>query len=196
MSEYPRILAFAGSSRSGSFNQVLLENAVDIARAAGAEVTSINLKDYPLPIFDQDLESANGMPQPARELKNLFVQHSSLLIACPEYNSSITPLLKNTIDWVTRPADENDPPLSAFAGKTAALLAASPGGFGGLRGMRHVREILSNIGVLVCPSQFALAKAHEAFDSSGKLQDDRSSALLTSCVERFVIVARGQLQVS
>ena len=188
-----KILAFAGSTRSGSFNQTLLDTAVNMVRDTGAQVTSIKLKDYPLPLFDQDLEAAHGLPTEAVELKELFVQHSALLIACPEYNSSITPLLKNVIDWVSRPADENDSPLSAYKGKTAALIAASPGGFGGLRGLRHVREILSNINVLVSPGLFALAKAHESFNESGAFQDERQAAMLKSCIDQFVGIASNQV---
>lgn len=188
----PKILAFAGSNRTGSFNQKLLDSAVQIARETGADVTSIKLKDYPLPLFDQDLEAEHGLPDPAVQLKELFRQHAGLLIASPEYNSSITPLLKNVIDWVSRKADDDESPLSAYQGKTAALISASPGGLGGLRGLRHVREILSNINVLVSPGQFALSNAHDAFDESGKLSDKRQSDNLQSCIQQFVSIAGNQ----
>src|SRR5437660_769473 len=138
-----KILAFAGSAKKDSYNKKLVAIAVEGARAAGAEVTLIDLKDYPLPIMDEDLEK-EGTPANATKLKELFKAHDALLIASPEYNSSITPLLKNTIDWVSRPAP-GEKPLAAYTGKVALLIAASPGGFGGLRGLVTVRSILGNI---------------------------------------------------
>ena len=171
----PRILAFAGSSRKESFNNRLVQVAAEGARAAGAEVTVVNLRDYPLPLFDQDLEQEQGTPQNATKLKQLFLDHGGLLISSPEYNSSITPLLKNTIDWVSRPAD-GEAPLAAYKGKVAAIMAASPGGLGGLRGLVHVRSILGNIGVVVLPDQIAVARAFEAFDDEGQLKDEDQRA--------------------
>jgi chromate reductase, NAD(P)H dehydrogenase (quinone) len=168
----PRILAFAGSARKASFNNQLVQIAAEGARTAGAEVTVLNLRDYPLPVFDQDLEEEHGTPENATRLKELFFNHDGLLISCPEYNSSITPLLKNTIDWVSRSA-EGEIPLQAYRGKVAALMAASPGGLGGLRGLVHVRAILSNIGVIVLPDQVAVPKAYEAFDDNGKFKDEK-----------------------
>ena len=166
----PRILAFAGCLRGESFNKKLVPIAAKGARDAGAEVTLIDLKDFPLPLFDQDLEAQQGMPEKGKKLKQLFVDHDGLLIASPEYNSSITAVLKNTIDWVSRPAP-GEPSLVAFRGKVATLMSASPGGLGGLRGLFHVRSILSCIGVIVLPDQIAVAKAHEAFNADGSLKD-------------------------
>jgi len=170
-----RVLAFAGSARQASYNKLLVQVAADAATQAGADVTRLDLKEYPLPLFDEDLEQAEGMPKNATKLKQLFLDHDGLLIACPEYNSSITPLLKNTIDWVSRPA-AGEPPLAAYVGKVATLMSASPGGLGGMRGLVHVRSILSNIGVIVLPDQVAMPNAHEAFDESGALQDARQRA--------------------
>lgn len=167
----PKILAFAGSARKESFNKKVIQIAVDGAKAAGADVTLIDLADYPLPIFDEDVES-EGTPENATKLVELFEQHDGLLISCPEYNSSITPLLKNTIDWVSRPV-EGKPRLHAYVDKKAGIMAASPGGLGGLRGMVHVRAILGNIGVLVLPDQIAVRNAHDAFDDSGKFKDEK-----------------------
>lgn len=172
MADAPKILAFAGSAREASFNKLLVRAAAEGARRAGAEVTVIDLRDYSLPILDQDLEAEQGLPKNAVKLKKLFLSHGGLLIASPEYNSSISPLLKNVIDWVSRQASSDEPRLSAYAGKTAAILAASPGGFGGLRGLRHLREILGNIGVLVLPGQQAVPNAFKAFDEDGTLADD------------------------
>ena len=149
----PRILAFGGSLRRDSYNQKLVAIAAAGARAAGAEVTLITLRDFPLPLYDQELEDAEGLPPAAKKLKQLFREHHGLLIASPEYNSSITGTLKNTLDWVSRVETESEPPLEAFAGKTAILCAASPGAWGGLRGLVHLRAILGNIGVTVLPDR-------------------------------------------
>jgi len=136
-------------------------------------VTVLNLKDYPLPLFDQDLEADQGMPENAAKVKQLMQEHDGFLISCPEYNSSITPLLKNTIDWCSRATEENEPPLSAYQGKTAALMGCSPGALGGLRGLVHVRSILGNIGVHVLPKQVAVGSAFAAFDPEGNLADPK-----------------------
>ena len=171
----PRILAFAGSTRKESFNKKLVQNAVKGARDAGAEVTLIDLKDFPLPLFDQDLEAEQGMPENGAKLKKLFIDHDGLLVASPEYNSSVTAVLKNAIDWVSRPAP-GEPPLVALKGKVAALMSASPGALGGLRGLVHLRSILGNIGVIVLPDQIAVARAHEAFQPDGSLADPKQQA--------------------
>jgi len=174
MAVTPRILAFAGSTRTDSYNKKLLRLAAAAARAAGAEVTILDLRDLPLPLFDQDLE-AQGLPPNARKLKDVMLAHQGLLLSCPEYNSSITAVLKNAIDWTSRPVP-NEPPLACFTGKVAALLSASPGALGGLRGLVHVRSILGNIGVIVLPEQVAVPKAQEAFTPEGTLKDTATQA--------------------
>ena len=171
----PRILAFASSTRRESFNKKLVAIAAQGAREAGAEVTLIDLKDFPLPLFDQDLEAEQGMPENGKKLKKLFIDHHGLLIASPEHNSSLPAVLKNAIDWVSRPAP-GEPSLVAFRGKVAALMSASPGALGGLRGLVHVRSILGNIGVIVLPDQITVAQAHEAFNPDGTLQDPKRQA--------------------
>src|SRR5271157_4556250 len=171
----PRILAFAGSLRRESFNKKLVPIAAKGARDAGAEVTLIGLEDFPLPLFDQDLEARQGMPENGKKLKQLFIDHDGFLIASPEYNSSITAVLKNAIDWVSRPAP-GEPSLVAFRGKVATLMSASPGALGGLRGLVHVRWILGNIGVIVLPEQIAVAKAHEAIKPDGSFVDPKQQA--------------------
>jgi NAD(P)H-dependent FMN reductase len=128
-----------------------------------------------MPLFNQDLEATDGPPPQASRLKEIMRAHGGLLIASPEYNSSISPLLKNTIDWVSRPAD-GEQMLAAYQGKVAGLMSASPGRLGGLRGLVHLRSILSNIGVLVIPDQVAVGEAGAAFDDSGDLVDDRRRA--------------------
>ena len=168
----PKILAFAGSSRRDSFNKKLVKIAAEGARLAGAEVTYLDFKDLPMPLFDEDLEAESGIPENVKTFKALMKAHQGLLIACPEYNSSITPLLKNAIDWASRP-EQGEPGLACFRDKVAVIMSASPGAFGGLRGLVHVRAILGNIGVLVLPNQKGIAKAHEAFDENGQLKDEQ-----------------------
>jgi NAD(P)H-dependent FMN reductase len=175
--EMPRILAFAGSIRKNSFNKKLVAIAAKSARDAGGEVTLVDLRDFPLPLFDQDLEAEQGMPENGKKLKQLFIDHDGLLIASPEYNSSITAVLKNAIDWVSRPAP-GEPSLVAFRGKVATLMSASPGALGGLRGLVHVRSILGNIGVIVLPEQIAVPKAPEAFNPDGALKDPKQQAAI------------------
>lgn len=165
-----KILGFSGSLKAGSLNTRLVANALMGANAAGAETRQILLRDYPLPVFDEDLEAREGLPDNARKLKELMKAHHGFLLACPEYNSSITAALKNMIDWVSRPAP-GERPLECFGGKVCALMAASPGALGGLRGLVTVRSILGNIGVIVMPDQVAVPQAHQAFDGDGKLKD-------------------------
>ncbi len=171
MSDQPRIVAFAGSARKDSLNLKLVQVAAEGARAAGANVTVLDMRDFPMPLFNQDLEEAEGPPENAGKLKEIMLAHEGLLIASPEYNSSITPLLKNTIDWVSR-AGEGKKALAVYEGKVAAVMSASPGRLGGLRGLVHLRSILSNIGVLVIPDQVAVGEAHTAFDEDGDLVDE------------------------
>ena len=163
----PRILAFAGSARRDSWNKILVRIAADGSSAAGAEVTLVDLADFPLPIIDQDLEAREGLPENAQRFKELMISHQAFLIACPEYNSSITPLLKNTIDWASRPSP-GESPLLCYTGKLATLISASPGPLGGLRGLVHVRAILGNIGTLVLPGTISIVKAHEAFRATAR----------------------------
>ena len=172
----PRILAFGGSLRRDSFNQKLAAIAAEGAREAGAEVTLIALRDFPLPVFDQDDEDGTVKPENARKLKALFREHHGLLIASPEYNSSVTAALKNVLDWVSRADSDDEPSLSALSGKTAAITSASPGGLGGLRGLVHLRAILSNIGITVLPEQIAVSKAYEAFAADGSLKEAKQQA--------------------
>lgn len=175
VNDAPKILAFAGSARKDSWNKKLVKIAASGARAAGAEVTLIDLHDFPMPLYDGDLESEDGVPANALKLRELMLSHQGLLLASPEYNSSISPLLKNAIDWTSRPVD-GSPGLAPYSGKVAALLSASPGGFGGLRGLVHVRAILGNIGVLVLPEQLAVGMAHEAFAADGTMTNPKQQA--------------------
>lgn len=167
-----RILAFAGSTRKDSFNRKLIRIAAQGAERAGADVTLVELADYPMPLFNQDLEVSQGMPKAARDLKQLFIEHDGLLIASPEYNSAFTPLMKNTLDWVSRRETDAEPPLPAYQGKVAAIMSASPGRLGGIRGLVFLRMLLGNLGVLVLPGQQAIPEAMQAFKEDGSLMDN------------------------
>jgi NAD(P)H-dependent FMN reductase len=182
-----QILAFAGSARQDSFNKKLVKIAAEGARAAGAEVTYLDFRDLPLPLYDEDLESAEGLPANVLQLKALMKSHQGFLISCPEYNSSITPLLKNAIDWASRPAP-NESSLECFKEKVAVLMSTSPGGLGGLRCLFHVRSILSSIGVLVLPDQKAIANAFEAFDESDNLKDESQRVAVRQLGDKLVSV--------
>jgi chromate reductase len=190
----PKLVAFAGSLRAGSFNKKLVAIAADAARAAGAEVTVVDLRELALPLFDQDIEDASGLPEGAKKLKALMRESDGFLIASPEYNSSISAALKNAIDWVSRAESDDEPTWAAYRGKAAALLAASPGALGGLRGLVTLRSILGNIGVHVLPDQVAIPVAHEAFDEAGQLKDERKAkqvAALAKSLVAFVTKMKG-----
>jgi chromate reductase, NAD(P)H dehydrogenase (quinone) len=178
------LLAFCGSARSESCNRRLLGAAIAAARAAGAKVTELELHADLLPLYDGDLEVRQGLPAAARQLKQLFAAHDGFLIASPEYNGFFSPLLKNTLDWVSRPAP--DLPAPPYAGKTAGLLAASPGALGGIRGLPHLRLLLSNLGVTVSPTQMALGRADQAFAADGRLADAAQQATLEKTVADLI----------
>jgi len=179
-----KILAFAGSTREASFNKQLVRVAAKAAEQAGAEVTVIDLKDFPMPLYDGDLESQSGLPEHAKRFKELLKSHHGFLIASPEYNSSITAVLKNAIDWASRP-EPNEPPLVAYTDKFAGLMSASPGALGGLRSLATVRSILENIGVHVIPNQIAVSRAHEAFNLDGSLKDPKQQAAVEKVAQRL-----------
>lgn len=173
MTTPPPLLVFAGSTRAQSHNRRLAQVAADLARAAGAPVTHLELADFDLPLYNADLE-ARGTPAAAIRLKELFHAHPAWVICSPEYNGSYTGLLKNTIDWVSSPV-KGDPEwgdgLKPFAGKVVGLLSASPGGLGGLRSLSHLSPLLLNLQCWLTPRQFALARAGEAFDARGQLAE-------------------------
>jgi NAD(P)H-dependent FMN reductase len=183
-----KVLAFAGSLRRDSYNKKLVAAAANGARDAGAEVTVLDLATLPMPIFDEDVEARDGVNANAMTLKALMKDHQGFLISSPEYNSSISAALKNAIDWASRPV-AGEPPLGAFAGKVAGLMGASPGALGGLRGLVHLRAILGNIQVLVIPDQFALNMAHEAFDASGAIKDEKKRQIVEGIGRKVVQVA-------
>jgi len=185
----PKILAFSGSARKNSFNQRLVKIAAQGAEQAGAEVTVVNLADFPMPIFNQDDEAERGLPEAARAFKQLLIAHDGFLIASPEYNSAFSPLLKNAIDWASRREGE-ETPLLAYRGKVAAIMAASPGALGGLRGLVFLRLLLSNIGVTVLPEQQAIVQADKALHPDGYLNDPQAQAAVVTIGGRLTEVLR------
>jgi chromate reductase, NAD(P)H dehydrogenase (quinone) len=175
-----RILAFSGSARRESLNKKLLAVAIEATRAAGAEVTLHDFKEFPIPMYDGDLEDAEGIPANAQKLIELITQHAGLLIASPEYNSQNAPLLKNAIDWCTR-TDEN--PL---IGKVAGIVSASPGMFGGIRSQTLLRQLLIHLGCHVVPVTCVLPHADKAFDENGALKDERSRKSVQAVATQLV----------
>jgi NAD(P)H-dependent FMN reductase len=181
------ILVFAGSARSGSLNKKLARVAAAAVRAAGSEATLIDLADFPMPLYDGDLEAREGVPANARRLKDLFIAHRGFFIVSPENNASVSALLKNTLDWISR-QDGSESGLAPYQGKVAALAGASPGALGGLRGLTHLRAILQTLNVLVLSEQFALGRAHEAFNEDGSLKDGKQQAALAAMAKKVTDV--------
>ena len=176
MTYRPKILAFAGSLRKDSFNKKLVKIAIKGAQEAGADVTYIDLNDYPLPVYNQEIEDTQGLPENALKLKELMWKNDGFLISCPEYNSSMPAAFKNAIDWASRMAKPDEVYLSCFIDKVVTLMSASPGELGGLRSLVHVRAMLNNIYSLVLPRQKCIPKADKAFDFEGNLVDPKQQS--------------------
>lgn len=180
-----KVVAFSGSTREGSVNQKLVTEAADIARNMNAKTTVINLKDFPTPFYEGDLEAKQGMPENAKKLRQLMIQSDVILIASPEYNGSLSGLLKNTIDWASR-SEKGTPSREAFAGKKFVIMSASPGSGGGARGLEHLRKILENVGGTVIPEQIVIADAYSAFDEQGHLKNPKSKQELQQAIEKAI----------
>jgi NAD(P)H-dependent FMN reductase len=169
----PRILIFAGSVRSGAYSGKTADAGQKALALQGAEVTRISLGDYPLPIFDQDSEKQDGIPDNAMKLARLIDRHDGLLVATPEYNGSLPPLLKNAIDWVSRVRHDGNQVLRPFAGKVAALCSSSEGQFAGVRAINHLRAVLVRCRVDVIVPECSVPRGADAFDDRGDLRDER-----------------------
>ena len=181
------LLFFAGSAREDSFNKKIARLAASVAKANGIPATFADLADYPMPIYDGDAEAEHGPPDNARKLKALMQAHSGIFIASPEYNAGVSPLLKNSLDWVSRVRDEDEQPLQVYKTRVFMLAAASPGGLGGVRGLMMLRQVLANgMGALVLPDQMIVARAHEAFDDKGRLRNEKQLEQLKSLVWELV----------
>ncbi|MEM7024554.1 MAG: NAD(P)H-dependent oxidoreductase [Pseudomonadota bacterium] len=189
MTTAPKILAFAGSTREGSLNKRLIKVAAAAARADGAEVTLIDLRDYPMHHYDGDVESNEGLPDSAVALKELFRSHDGILISAPEYNGGMSGMLKNTIDWMSRKGGD-DTPAPVFSGKIAGLMSASPGRLGGLRGLGQLRHILTSLGMLVIPQQRSVGGANSAFENEERLKDPDQQAAIEAIAKRVADLVR------
>lgn len=176
------VLAFAGSTREDSVNKKLVLEAADMARQMGAKVKVIDLKDYPIPFYDADLEVNEGMPAEAKQLRKLMVQSDVIFIASPEYNGSISAVLKNVIDWASR-AEQGGGSREAFKGKKFVIMSASPSPKGGVTGLNHLRFILGHIGGTVMPQQVSVPEANSAFDEQGHLKDKQLRMQLQQAVQ-------------
>lgn len=187
-----KVLVFAGSARRDSLNKKLARTAAGHVREAGGEATFVDLDDYPMPLYHGDLEAAEGLPPNARKLREMFLAHDALLIASPENNSSVTALLKNTIDWLSRSIGDGKGEKSGLApyrGKLAGIMSASPGPFAGVRGLPHLRQILSSLGVTVLGAQVSIPRADEAFTAGGELADAHNDALVAKLARAVVETA-------
>src|ERR1700737_4691562 len=185
----PKVLVFAGSIRAGSFNARLAALAAKELMRAEADVSLISLSDYLLPLYDGDLEARSGPPESALKLKRAFCAHRGIFITSPEYNASLTPLLKNAIDWITRVREGKEPPLAAFKDRVFALGAASNGTYGGMRSLLALRPELA-CGALVLPEQIAVRGASQAFDDMDELKDATAAELLKRVIGRLIDMAR------
>ena len=185
----PKILVVPGSLRTGSHNARLAALAAKELVLADADVTAISLADYPLPLFDADL-AGSALPDNAVKLRRVLEAHQGIFIASPEYSASVTPLLKNTIDWISRVRERGEPTYAAFRGRVFALGAATPGGGGGIRSLMALRQILElGCGALVIPEQVTVSRADQAFDDMDDLKDDNLAAALRAAVRRLIDVA-------
>ena len=192
-----RFLTFAGSTRAGSLNAKLAAAVTKALALEDQDVTQISLADYQLPLFDEDYEKAEGVPKAAVVLARLITSAHGVFISSPEYNSSITPLLKNTLDWVSRVLDADGKHLPVFRNKAVALGSAAPGHFGGIRALGHVRQIMEiGMGGLVIPQQVIVPNAGSAFDDQGALKDQRAHTMLMAMVARLIREAENASRVS
>jgi NAD(P)H-dependent FMN reductase len=186
-----RLLFFAGSTREASFNRKLAALAHHLAEANGIEAVLVDLKDYPMPIYNGDLEAKDGPPERARAFKTLLWEYEGVFIASPEYNASVTPLLKNTLDWVTRVRAKGESGLEVFKSRVFAISGASPGYYGAMRSLLSLRQILEvGMGATVIPQQIALPRAGDAFEADGSLKDNAQQTLCKSVVEALAVAAR------
>ena len=183
-----RVLVIPGATRTESFSKKLGRAAANIVKEAGASPTFVDLRDHPMPLYDGDLEAAEGLPAEAVRLRELLKQHEAVLFATAEYNASLPAVLKNTIDWLSRPYAA-EPGVSVWKGKVAGLVSSSPGALGGMRALVHLRQVLMNLGLLIVTEQFALGNAAAAFGPDGGLLDSKAKASVLTVVRSVVHVA-------
>ena len=185
-----KLLFMAGSAREASLNKRLARLGVYVAQANGIAATFADLGDYPMPIYDGDIEAKSGVPENAKKLKALLLVHDGVFIAAPEYNASLAPLLKNALDWVSRNKDEGEPPLHVFKTRVFAVGSASPGAYGGMRGLIALRQTMElGLSALVLPDQIVVAKAADAFDDHGHLKDKALMEMYKGLIQKLARAA-------
>lgn len=180
-----KVLVFSGSTREDSVNKKLAKEAADIAKQSGAAVTVVDLRDYPMPFYDGDIETQKGMPEGAKRLRNLMKESNAMIIATPEYNGSLSAVLKNAIDWASR-SEQGQPSQDAFKGKRVAIMSASPGKGGGSRALNHLRVIIKNVGGEVLDSQVSIPDAYQAFSADGSLKNPQTREELKQEIQELL----------
>lgn len=185
-----KVIALAGSTRKDSYNKVLIRRAVQAAEAAGAQVTLVDLADFPMPFYDGDLEAESGLPEKAAELKRLMNEAQAFIISSAEYNASIPAVLKNAIDWTSRPGAVEG---SVYAHKPILFLSASPGALGGMRGLNHLRDVVTNLGMFSYNRTHSVSAAHQAFGPQGDFQDPEGGQKLDALVSDYLGWAKRHL---
>lgn len=178
-----KVLAFSGSTREDSMNKKLVKEAAQMAKEMGASVTVIDLRDFSMPFYDGDVEEKGGMPDKAKEFRALMEQNDVIIIASPEYNGSLSGVLKNAIDWASR-AERGGSSRSAFKGKKFVLLSTSPGKGGGARGIVHLKTIIENIGGEVSGQPITVPECGTAFDAQGKLTNSATATSIKQSVQQ------------
>jgi chromate reductase, NAD(P)H dehydrogenase (quinone) len=185
LSAQVKVVAFSGSTREQSVNKKLLQEAVKVAERMGAEVKVIDLRDFPMPFYDGDIEAKLGMPEHAKRFRQLLIESDAVLITSPEYNGSVSGILKNTLDWASR-SENGQPSRDAFKGKKFAIMSASPGPGGGARGLEHLRTIIENVGGIVVQQRLSVPNAYNAFDPQGALRDDTLKHKLSEEIQQLL----------
>lgn len=191
MKPIPKVLVFAGSIRSGAYSGQTADAAVKELALQGAEVTRISLADYPLPIMDEDLQAEKGIPENAMKLGRLIAAHDAVVIASPEYNASIPPLLKNTVDWVSRIRKDDGRDFKPWVGKLIGVCSSSDGNFAGIRGLYHLRAVLMNCQADLLTQQCSVARARDGFNPDGTLKDERTRGMMETLCR--TLIERAQL---
>ena len=189
MNNSVKILAFAGSARKSSINKVLVNEAARIAEEQDACVTLADLADFPADVYHGDDEEKNGVPKTMQKFKALLASHHAFIIATPDYNGGITPLLLNVFSWASRPEGDEEP-KSVFAGKPVAIMAASPGGLGGIRAISRLREMLADLDCMVIPGFVTIGNAYEAFNDQGRLKSEQTRTIMSNMIDKLIVIAK------
>ena len=190
MSDPVKILVFSGSIRKQSHNQKLAKFAAETINQKDAEATLISLADFDMPLYNGDDEAEHGIPEAAHRLEKLMQEHDGVFIASPEYNSSVTPLLKNTLDWLSRIKHDDGPPGAVFKVKAFGLGTTSPSPRGGIRGVMDLRKILAlGLQATVVPDQIVVPLAMKSFDENGQITDEELLKFFHLAMDKLIFIA-------